>query len=693
MTATVKPLFEVLFQPGEAIEVRVVAPWCGSGFFDNAKDLGEALGELDGLKPEAVYCSLNPVTTEAFERCPNQFQRARVGVKLACNDADISRRSWILVDLDPTRPPRVSAADAEKALALAKMRAARDYLLSEGAPLMVEADSGNGGHLLLPCDLPNDKDSARLVKGFLEFLAAKFTDAEVSVDRGNWNAARITKAYGTMARKGKHTPERPHRRSGIISLPPSTSPVSRELLERMQLKPVPKAKEVSDGFADSSIAKLTEWSKTVPDFPAIKTAKREAEKVTVIPEHCYLNPDHTGTSSGIVFHADGGIGNACKHSGCAVPFPEWWKLVEKLYGRELPLAPPAPRVVFGKRSAPRDWTLENYSTIKVEPIRWVFRNLLALGKATGLVGEPGGGKSLFTVDLAARITTGRGFPDGAANEIPPSSVLMLNTEDAAGDTIKPRFLAAGGDEKRLYQLRLPTGVMFSVDDAEDMRRLDGQLTAHPDIRVIVIDPILQHVISEKEQDVRRGVGTLLGLLQKHNIALLYVAHFNKVAGKNLSSPLDKLSGAKAWVGLPRFVFAVMLDSRTKPAAHYLICAKHNLSAGIRAQGFAIESASDVRHVSDTPRIRWTGESDVSMVELLNLPVERSNSSPALDKAMTLMESELTDQPRAAHEIIAVLDEAGVTEITRNRARRELMQKGVMAPPWNEGGVWYWRLSP
>jgi hypothetical protein len=56
-----KPLFEFLFQPGEAIEVRVVAPWCGSGFFDNAKDLGDALSELDELKPEAVYCSLNPV--------------------------------------------------------------------------------------------------------------------------------------------------------------------------------------------------------------------------------------------------------------------------------------------------------------------------------------------------------------------------------------------------------------------------------------------------------------------------------------------------------------------------------------------------------------------------------------------------------------------------------------------------------
>jgi AAA domain-containing protein len=686
-------LFEFLFQPGEAIEVRVVAPWCGSGFFDNAKDLGQALSELDGLRPEAVYCSLNPVTREAFERSPNQFQKAKSGVRLACRGEDILRRSWILGDLDPIRLAKASSTDVEKDLARLKMREVESYLLSEGTPPMVVADSGNGFHLLIPCDLPNDRESAQLVKGFLEFLSAKFTDANVKVDTVNWNADRITKAYGTTARKGPNTPERPHRRSGIIALPTSTSPVSRDLLERMQLKPLPKATESIIEFSERQIAKLTEWSRTIPDFPAIKTIKRDTAKVTIIPNHCYLNPDHTGTSAGIVFHSDGGRGNACKHDGCNMPFAEWWKLVEKKYGRELPIDP---KVVMGsKKFAPapsRDWTLQNYAAVQVEQIPWIFRNLLALKKATALVGEPGGGKSLFTVDLAARITRGRGFPDGAKVEIQPSSVLMLNSEDGAGDTIKPRFLAAGGDPERLYQIILPMGVQFSVDAEEDMQRLDEQLVAHPDIRCIIIDPILQHVISEKEQDVRRGVSTMLGLLQKHNIALLYVCHFNKVAGKNLSSPLDKLSGAKAWVGLPRFVFAIMADSRISPPVHHLICAKHNISAGIRSQSFAIESASEGTKISDIPRIRWTGESDINMVTLLNLPNDGGSADTVLDRAMNLIESELTDQPRPASEIIAVLNQAGVSARTTDRARSRLVLKGIMTQPKNEGGVWYWRRA-
>jgi hypothetical protein len=60
--------------------------------------------------------------------------------------------------------------------------------------------------------------------------------------------------------------------------------------------------------------------------------------------------------------------------------------------------------------------------------------------------------------------------------------------------------------------------------------------------------------------------------------------------------------------------------------------------------------------------------------------------------MSLIESELTDQPRPASEIIAVLDQAGVSERTRDRARSGLVLKGVMALPKNEGGIWYWRRA-
>jgi hypothetical protein len=99
------------------------------------------------------------------------------------------------------------------------------------------------------------------------------------------------------------------------------------LLERLQLKPRSTNSAAAADFAEGSIRQLQDWAASIPNFPGIKQVKRELNKVTVIPEYCYLNPDHGGTSAGIVFHSDGGRGNACKHDGCALPFKDWWAKV------------------------------------------------------------------------------------------------------------------------------------------------------------------------------------------------------------------------------------------------------------------------------------------------------------------------------------------------------------------------------
>ncbi|MDO8872916.1 MAG: hypothetical protein Q7V05_09345 [Methanoregula sp.] len=49
----------------------------------------------------------------------------------------------------------------------------------------------------------------------------------------NYNAGRIWELYGTVTKKGDHTPERPHRRSRIISVPERLEVVKTELLEKL----------------------------------------------------------------------------------------------------------------------------------------------------------------------------------------------------------------------------------------------------------------------------------------------------------------------------------------------------------------------------------------------------------------------------------------------------------------------------
>ena len=127
------------------------------------------------------------------------------------SDRDILRRRWLPVDFDAVRPAGVSATEEEKATALWRAREVRDHLQEAGWPEPVVGDSGNGAHLLYPVDLPNDAESLELVRGVLEALSFRFSDGQVSVDTTTANAARIWKLYGTTARKGDSTEDRPHR--------------------------------------------------------------------------------------------------------------------------------------------------------------------------------------------------------------------------------------------------------------------------------------------------------------------------------------------------------------------------------------------------------------------------------------------------------------------------------------------------
>src|SRR5215203_1614780 len=91
------------------------------------------------------------------------------------------------------------------------------------------------------------------------------------------------------------------------------------------------------------------------------------------------------------------------------------------------------------------------SEVQAETVEWLWERRIPLGKITVLDGDPGLGKSVLTTDLAARLTTGRAMPQGFRKR-QPAGVVILSAEDGAGDTIRPRFDAAGGDPAKVVLL-------------------------------------------------------------------------------------------------------------------------------------------------------------------------------------------------------------------------------------------------
>jgi hypothetical protein len=85
--------------------------------------------------------------------------------------------------------------------------------------------------------------------------------------------------------------------------------------------------------------------------------------------------------------------------------------------------------------------------VQAETVEWLWERRIPFAKITVLDGDPDNGKSVLTTDLAARVTVGKTMPYGFA-KMDPAGVVILSAEDGAGDTIRPRFDAAGGTRTR-----------------------------------------------------------------------------------------------------------------------------------------------------------------------------------------------------------------------------------------------------
>jgi hypothetical protein len=207
----------LLFESDAVVELRAFkGRETVSGYFDDHVLLAREANKLED-RGYGIYVTLNEVDPPLLARASNRARK--VYKEPTTSDSDILRRRWLPLDFDPARPSGVCATDAEKKAARLRALEVREFLRGLGWPEPVVGDSGNGYHLLYRIELPNDRESLELVKGVLEALAFKFSDRVVEVDTSTCNAARIWKLYGTTARKGDDTGDRPHRRSRLLEVP------------------------------------------------------------------------------------------------------------------------------------------------------------------------------------------------------------------------------------------------------------------------------------------------------------------------------------------------------------------------------------------------------------------------------------------------------------------------------------------
>lgn len=341
--------------------------------------------------------------------------------------------------------------------------------------------------------------------------------------------------------------------------------------------------------------------------------------------------------------------------------------------------------------ADRVSSLVPFSQIASRPVRWAWRDRIALGKITALAGRPKIGKGLLYSHLIARVTHGTldGDLDSARHAI------IVTTEDDAGDTLKPRLVAAGADPATVSMFHMGSrdeSVPFRIpQDAAELRRRVVESNA----ALVVIDPLVEFidgkVDSHKSQPVRQAIASLNDIARDTGCAILVVFHLNKGTS---TDPLLRHEASAAFTQVVRGGLLLGHDpddpegesgSRRVLATTSSNLAKLAPSLAYRIAGTTITGDTGVPIV--TAAITVVGESSATGQDLLGHQGDGERTER--DEAADFLREELAAGPRPVKEIKAEAKSAGIAEITLQRAKSKL---GIKASKTGFNDGWEWSLN-
>lgn len=229
---------------------------------------------------------------------------------------------------------------------------------------------------------------------------------------------------------------------------------------------------------------------------------------------------------------------------------------------------------------------------------WSWNRRFLKGKINLVAGEGGDGKTTVAIGFASVVLMGGTFPDGTQAG-PPGLVMFLGAEDGAGDTIKPRFIAAGAD--------LSTGrLKFLTASVSIPKRGNRPAMVHPLTlkdtaywraifkrhrpAVLIIDPLPAYlgrgVNDNRNSDVQAALNEFAKVATEFGVCVVAITHTGKATDRKL---IHKVLGSVAYTNVARVVHVTVRDP-DDPNVRYLERAKCNLDEPVDALVYKLVSA-------------------------------------------------------------------------------------------------------
>ena len=316
------------------------------------------------------------------------------------------------------------------------------------------------------------------------------------------------------------------------------------------------------------------------------------------------------------------------------------------------------------------------SEIETQPIAWLWENRIPQGKITLLEGDPGMGKSLLAIDIAAHVSTGRPMPGDSTGKI--GNVILIAPEDGAADTIKPRVAAAGGDLSRIHLLN--TVESLDVTDVKKLKLYQKPFSLAKNLFdleqtiiqtkaiLVVLDPltaVLGHNIdSSRDQGIREIFTPLALLAERTNCAFLIVRHLKKGSSDNL---LYRGAGAIGIIAAARTCLTIFYDPADEKK-RVLAVTKSNLAEPPKNLSYQVVPIESI-----APHIQWHGEINLDVSTLFGPGINLSFPRQEIIKALQSSKRNL--------DLKEIAEKTGLNYKTLRMTFSRMHEAGLIAHPF------------
>ena len=318
------------------------------------------------------------------------------------------------------------------------------------------------------------------------------------------------------------------------------------------------------------------------------------------------------------------------------------------------------------------------------PIRWLWPGRIPSGQTTIIEGDPGTAKSQLTIAIAAHVSTGLAWPDGAVCSA--ATVLMSNREDPEEEVQIPRLKAAGADLSNVILLSDSESGGFTIpDDVETLHKW----CKDKGVKLFVLDPfeafLSNAVDAYRNHHIRRALRTLESMAKDLDLAVVIVRHLTKDSQR---SAIYRGTGSIGVIGAARAGYNVSKDPGD-PSRSILTAVKLNWAKPKPALAYKIQNMSwptKEGELIETSRIIWDGELEVRADDLAS--TDPNLTSGEVSDAIAWLNGELGDGAKEVSKLFTAASQQGISKKALYRAARVtgiVKRKEGFGPD----GLWIW----